>query len=130
MSWHGVHPELCRSLVSVTTDNSSRLCNSAGSFIYHHIKPEAFHFGFDEVEIDGKAVMVADPEKAVLDYFYAQGGEWTAGRIEAQRLEGDDLNLARLSEYAHAYNSPRVARAARRLAALMRKEQEGYHVVV
>jgi predicted transcriptional regulator of viral defense system len=43
--------------------------NDRGTYSYRKIKPE-FYFGFDIVEIDGKPIQMAHPEKALIDFLY------------------------------------------------------------
>ena len=43
--------------------------NDRGIFSYRKIKPE-FYFGFDTLEIDGKPIQMANPEKALIDFLY------------------------------------------------------------
>jgi predicted transcriptional regulator of viral defense system len=43
--------------------------NDRGVYSYRKIKPE-FYFGFDTLEIDGKPIKMANPEKALIDFLY------------------------------------------------------------
>lgn len=43
--------------------------NDRGVYSYRKIKPE-FYFGFETLEIDGIAIHIANPEKALIDFLY------------------------------------------------------------
>ena len=43
--------------------------NDRGVYSYRKIKPE-FYFGFETLEIDGKPIHIANPEKALIDFLY------------------------------------------------------------
>ena len=43
--------------------------NDRGVYSYRKIKPE-FYFGFETLEIDGKPIQMANPEKALIDFLY------------------------------------------------------------
>jgi predicted transcriptional regulator of viral defense system len=43
--------------------------NNRGTYSYRKIKPE-FYFGYDTIEIDGRPIQMANPEKALIDFLY------------------------------------------------------------
>jgi hypothetical protein len=63
---------------SVTTRKTNKFSTPLGDFDYHRIKPEIFGFGYMLENMDanksdsGKSrkIMVATPQKAILDFFY------------------------------------------------------------
>jgi hypothetical protein len=91
---------------------------AAGDFWFRHVKPSWF-FGYRELSVAGARARVATPEKALLDLVYLSPGEFTAERIEGLRLQDlERLDLAELWRIAEASGSPRLHRAAERVAAL------------
>src|SRR3989338_11031226 len=63
LSLDGIIPEMVFSYTFVTTKKTCRFRTDAGDFIFHKIKREAYT-GFDPVYLE------AEPEKALVDYFY------------------------------------------------------------
>jgi predicted transcriptional regulator of viral defense system len=57
------------SIQAITKHKTVIYHNDRGTYSYRKIKPE-FYFGFDTVEIDGKPIQMANPEKALIDYMY------------------------------------------------------------
>ncbi len=57
------------SIHAITKHKTVVYHNDRGVFSYRKIKPE-FYFGFDTVEIDGKPIQMANPEKALIDFLY------------------------------------------------------------
>lgn len=58
-----------KSIQAITKHKTVIYHNDRGIYSYRKIKPE-FYFGFDTVEIDGKAIQLAQPEKALIDFLY------------------------------------------------------------
>jgi predicted transcriptional regulator of viral defense system len=70
LSFYGIIPE---SVVQTTSVSSLKTCNfenSIGSFSYKNIKEQNF-FGFRNLTFNGnKTILLATPEKAILDLLY------------------------------------------------------------
>lgn len=113
---HGLIPEEVTLVQSVTTGRTTQFPTSIGDFQYRHIKTNRF-FGYGETAVAHGRALVAVPEKALLDTVYFSKGEFTNKRIEEIRLQDlDRLDLNRLTEFADRLESPRLTRAARKLA--------------
>lgn len=69
LAFYGLIPEMVYGLTSVTPKTTRRFKNKFGAFIYRHIKPSLF-FGYKEIKNDATAYLIAEPEKALLDYLY------------------------------------------------------------
>ncbi|MGB9613595.1 MAG: type IV toxin-antitoxin system AbiEi family antitoxin domain-containing protein [Candidatus Margulisiibacteriota bacterium] len=65
LSIYGIIPEMVYSITSVTPKVTRRFKNKFGNFVYRHVKPLLF-FGYHE----NQGILLADPEKALLDYLY------------------------------------------------------------
>ena len=57
------------SIHAITKHKTVVYYNHRGTFSYRKIKPE-FYLGFDTIEIEGKAIQMANPEKALIDFLY------------------------------------------------------------
>lgn len=69
LSFYGFIPEIVYAYVSVTGKTNRKFTNKFGNFIYRHIKSELF-WGYREVKTENWRYLIAEPEKAVLDYLY------------------------------------------------------------
>jgi predicted transcriptional regulator of viral defense system len=58
-----------KSIHAITKHKTVIYHNDRGIYSYRKIKPE-FYFGFDTIEIDGRPIQMANPEKALIDFLY------------------------------------------------------------
>ncbi|AKJ64545.1 type IV toxin-antitoxin system AbiEi family antitoxin domain-containing protein [Kiritimatiella glycovorans] len=112
LSWYGLIPEMTAQYTAVTTRRPRTFENPYGRYRYRHLKRSAF-FGYRSVETGGASVLMAHPEKALLDLWYLDSGEWTLERMESMRFQNTEVvDSARLEAFARQYDSPRLRRAA------------------
>jgi len=107
----------CPEFTSVTARPAKVFENSFGRYSYTTF-PRDLLFGTRTETIGGRPVRVACPEKALLDYWFIEGGEWDEGRIKGAGLnnaglDGGALDLERLEALAARAGRPRLARATR-----------------
>lgn len=111
MSFLGLIPEKATVYTSVTTRKSALFNNPLGTFRYRHIKPTAF-FGYHAIELSGAKILMAEPEKALLDFWHAERGHWTYDRMAEMRFQNTgQIDDTRLRRYAERFRSPRLMQA-------------------
>lgn len=88
LAWYGFIPEIVYAYTSVSARITRTFENAWGRFIYRHVKSELF-WGYVEVKTDHGPYLLAEPEKALLDYFYLN-----LARINSE----DDFDSIRLNE--------------------------------
>lgn len=120
LSFHGVIPEAVPLYTSVTPRGTKRFENSWGRFIYRSIVQKLFS-GYLIERIMGFPIRIAGPEKALLDLWYLETGEWTEERMESMRFEAGAVSLPNLVSLTKATEIPRLIRAA----AAFRRYAEG-----
>ena len=124
LAFHGLIPERAAWLTSVTPRVPRRFQNPFGLFEYRNLKPAAF-FGFRTVNHGRTSILVAEPEKALLDHWHLTPGEWSRTRLEEMRYQNvEGVDVDRLRSYAARFRSPRLLRAVEgwlQLTALMAK---------
>ena len=109
----------------MTTRPPQRFENPFGLFDYRNIKQASF-FGYRTVRDGTVDILVADPEKALLDHWHLNEGEWTDGRLEEMRYQNAErVDAERLRAYAARYRSPRLERAVGQWMAFATAAQEG-----
>jgi len=127
LSWYNLIPEMIASTTSVTTRKTNKFSTPLGSFDYHSIKPELFGFGYVLENIDssgkvtGRKIMVATPQKAILDFFYINSYYKTENDIEDLRLNESELANyinPRFYMYLEKYQSIALDRRIRKLTKL------------
>ncbi|MFZ2970412.1 MAG: hypothetical protein WA063_04655 [Minisyncoccia bacterium] len=69
LSHYGFIPEMVYSITAVTGKTTRTVGNKFGKFIYRSVKPSLF-FGYKVIETKSGKYLLAEPEKALLDYFY------------------------------------------------------------
>jgi len=111
LSWYSVIPEKTTLYTSVTTRPTRTFENQLGVFRYRTLQKRLF----DSYRIDtilSQEVRLATPEKALLDLWYLESGEWTEERMESFRFEPRVIATPVLIQLAQASGIPRLVRAA------------------
>ena len=125
LGFYDLIPERVHWLTSVTTRPPQRFENPFGLFDYRNIKQASF-FGYRTVRDGTVDILVADPEKALLDHWHLNEGEWTDGRLEEMRYQNvERVDAERLRAYAARYRSQRLERAVGQWTAITTAAQEG-----
>ncbi len=125
LGYYDLIPERVIWLTSVTPRVPRRFENPFGVFDYRNLKRDAF-FGYLTVQYGREDVVVAEPEKALLDHWHLTPGEWTFARLTEMRYQHMDRVAAeKLHAYAERFHSPRLGRAVGRLLALAAEEERG-----
>jgi predicted transcriptional regulator of viral defense system len=124
LSWHGIIPEKAVIMTSVSPKPPATYDNTFGSYRYRSIK-QALFWGYKKESIMGADVRIATPEKALIDLWHLEHGEWDEERLESMRIETRALDVAQVAEHASRSGSPRLLRAASALARLASSSMEG-----
>ena len=91
LAFHGLIPESIVQITSVTTLKTANLQNQFGAFTYKTIKPQCF-FGYDHLSfLKERSLLMAKPEKALLDLLYLYPFYQTGDELKALRLDKDLL---------------------------------------
>ncbi|MCX6719484.1 MAG: type IV toxin-antitoxin system AbiEi family antitoxin domain-containing protein [Candidatus Taylorbacteria bacterium] len=105
-------PEMVPNITSITTKTTRTFTNGDVTYFYKHIKPE-FFFGYVPVVKENLKYLIAEPEKALLDYIYFHQDrfdidgdmeEWRLDRIEVK----ESVDLAKLKKYAAVFQSSKM----------------------
>jgi multidrug efflux pump subunit AcrB len=66
-------------------------------------------------QVDRGTILVAHPEKALLDHWHLSAGEWTSDRLAEMRYQNMKVVIqSRLRDYAARFKRPRLDRAVER----------------
>ncbi len=107
LSWYNLIPEMIVSTTSVTTRKTNKFSTPLGNYDYHRIKPELFGFGYSLEDMDAsgtsksRKIMVATPQKAILDFFYINSFYSSGKDMEDLRLNETELAKTINEEFYH-----------------------------
>ncbi|WP_176231845.1 type IV toxin-antitoxin system AbiEi family antitoxin domain-containing protein [Candidatus Hakubella thermalkaliphila] len=99
LSYHHLIPETVYTITSATTKPTREFEALDKIYHYYKIKREAF-LGYEPKKIDGVTVLIAEPEKALVDYLYFVSLKKKALN---ERLTTKNLNRRKVLEYAEAF---------------------------
>ena len=91
LSWHHFIPEGVYTIQNITTRKTIIYETPIGSFQYRSIKP-SLYFGYHVARTNGVPKLIAEPEKAILDFLYLSPRIETMADMEGLRLNSIELN--------------------------------------
>jgi len=116
LKYYGFIPEEIFQITSVGTKKMTRFQTGIGNFIYHHIKP-SLYWGYRLVDFGRQNFLLADPEKAVLDYLYLHPYLKTEGDFTEMRINTDEfkeqINLEKFQRYLEAFRNKQLSKRAK-----------------
>jgi predicted transcriptional regulator of viral defense system len=130
LAHYGLIPEHVPVTISITAARPARWDTPLGVYRFHHVKLGMLR-GYRLIEVSpGQRAFVASSEKALLDLIYLQPGGDSPQYLQELRLQNlDRLNLDELEQQAGLAHSPKLSRAATRVADLARLESQEYEVL-
>jgi predicted transcriptional regulator of viral defense system len=113
LSYHGFIPEGVYMTSSVTTNRPTRLTMAGSLYAYSGLKNE-YYFGYELIETgqDQRKVRMADPAKALIDFFYLHPRYNTVPEILQLRLNenllSENLREEKLMQYLSRYQNRKL----------------------
>ena len=125
LAYYGMIPEHTPATMSVTTGRPEELNTPDGRFVFRHVKTALF-FGYVERDIaPGQKVVIATPEKALLDLFYLTPESDTLSYLEELRVEPSSVfNKGLFMDMAVRMKSVKVLRAVKLIGSVWCQNQE------
>lgn len=121
LSYYHLIPEGVYTTVSITTKKTITYDTSAGTFLYRSVKPDLF-FGYTINNSQAFPVLLAEPEKALLDLLYLNSKIRTIGDLEGMRLNlhalHEIISWEKLNTYAACFDSVVLTKRTRLLKKL------------
>jgi predicted transcriptional regulator of viral defense system len=106
LAFYGIIPEAVTQITAVSTLKTADFQNVFGDFSYQKVKPELF-FGYEQKPFGDRSVLLATPEKAILDLLYLYSFYNTEEEIANLRFDEyfmqHELNVNRLMEFAERF---------------------------
>lgn len=108
LSFHHIIPEQSFTITAITTLKTIEYNTPKGIFSYKTIKPNLF-FGYTIIlQKKGRSVLIAEPEKALLDFLYLNFSLDNTDAIEALRLNKEilkSLDIKKMELYLQYSNN-------------------------
>ncbi len=117
LAYYQMIPETVYQVTSVTTAKPVQHVSAEGVFTFRHVQPALF-FGFKTIRDErGFEVLIAEPEKALLDFIYLNPLQFPRDDAEvfaqSYRLSAEGiLHRRRLMDYAARFSSKKLQRVA------------------
>lgn len=104
LSLYSIIPEVAVNITSITTRPTREFRNIYGLFIYRSLKKNAF-IGYHIIRYEGYKVLIADKEKALVDFLYFKKGmriDFDEERLNREILK--KINWKKAIGYAKLFN--------------------------
>lgn len=107
LKYYGFIPEEIFQITSVSTKKATHFETPLGNFSYRHLKPSLF-WGYRLFNFKRQKLLLAEPEKAVLDYFYLHPALKTVQDFEELRINHDEwtqiIDLEKFQKYLEYFD--------------------------
>jgi predicted transcriptional regulator of viral defense system len=111
LAYHHLIPEAVYEITSITTRTTRRFEALNHVFTYHHVAPTAFT-GYRAETIGGKVILIAEPEKALVDSLYFTN---LGKLVLPERLDASILDKERMLMWSRLYHRPDLVKTAETL---------------
>jgi predicted transcriptional regulator of viral defense system len=115
----GIIPEAIYTITSVTTKATRKFKTLDLVFTYRKIKKQAFS-GYRPEKINGSVILIAEPEKALVDYLYFIDLE---KREPNERIDLKKLSKKKVFQYASLFKRKSLDKLIKKVYAKSRKPQ-------
>ena len=126
LSYYHMIPESVYGLTSATSRKTMVFETELGDFIYHTVRPRLL-FGYKLVNYSGKKFKIAEPEKALLDYFYLNTSIRSEDDFAGMRIGKDQyfaqVDETRLVAYLNEFQQTSLAKRVRNFMRYMKNAQ-------
>jgi predicted transcriptional regulator of viral defense system len=114
LSRHGLIPEIIYNCTAVTTRKTMTITNDFGVFIYRSIRKDLF-FGYNKINEKANFYLLAEPEKALLDYLYLNSSKINnpddISELRLNEVVLNELDKKKINEYLKIFKNKKLKRA-------------------
>lgn len=107
LSHHGLIPEAVFANTSVTSKGTRSYRLPQGNFTYQHL-PSHLFFGYNHIQDSPLSYNLAEPEKALLDFFYLNPSIKNSKDLSELRLNLEPLDWPKLKIYLAVFKHERL----------------------
>lgn len=117
LAHYNLIPEAVYGITSVSSRKTNHFVTAFGEFIYRQIKPQLM-FGYRLVSYRNHNFKIAEPEKAILDYFYLNAQLNAEEDFAGLRINGEEFkeqtSTDKLQRYLTAFDNKRLEKRIKR----------------
>lgn len=117
---YGLIPEAVYSIQAISSRKTIRFSTDLGMFQYRNLKPE-WYFGYTILRLSDQPVLIAEPEKALLDLLYLNHMISSKEDLQALRLNPmlmKELDWKKLEFYAELFQKSVLDKKVKNLKSL------------
>jgi len=115
LKYYGLIPEEVFQITSVSTKKTLEFDTPIGNFGYRHISPKLF-WGYKLIKTGSSKFLIADVEKAILDYLYLNPNLKTVDDFEGIRINSDSfaeyVDMKKFQKYLKAFDKIALSKRA------------------
>jgi predicted transcriptional regulator of viral defense system len=108
LKYYGLIPEEIFQITSISTNKTNIFHNNIGRFSYRKIK-ESLFWGYHFIINSNKKILIADAEKAILDYLYLHSELKTENDFKELRINtnsfNENIDLDKLNKYLSKFKN-------------------------
>lgn len=124
--WHsGLIPEAAFTIQAISSRKTIQFSTDLGVFNYRNLKPELY-FGYTILRLEDQPILIAEPEKALLDLLYLNHTISTKQDLEALRLnpvQMSELDWEKLDVYRKLFHKSVLDKKVKILKTLYQNDQ-------
>lgn len=114
LSSYGIIPDITHAITAITTKTTRTFTNDYGKYIYRNLQSKLF-FGYTVHTTSHGKYLLAEPEKALLDYLYLNLGrldnEDDIGELRLNYHEiTTTINIEKLHRYSELFQNKKLQR--------------------
>ncbi len=106
---YGIIPEAVTQITSITSLKTASFTNQSGTYVYRSVREDLMFGYIARPMADGRSLLFASPEKAIIDLLYLYPFYNTTREMEELRLDDyflhEELKIDRLIEYSDRFKN-------------------------
>lgn len=115
LRYYNFIPEIVPSITSVSTKKTQSFIGEVGTFRYHRLHPSRF-WGYQLIKYQWRPILIAEPEKALLDYLYYhtemdETAAFAERRIDIPQVR-ETIDLQKFSAYSLQFDQQALQQRA------------------
>lgn len=117
LSFYNMIPESVVEITSITLRKNKQFDTPVGRFSYRYLTAKKYAYGITQIDIEGRNVLIAIPEKALCDMLIMKAPrldsidemqEYLDNNLRLERRHLEKMNLRSLTAIASCYQHPNI----------------------
>ena len=125
LRFYNLIPEEVFQITSVSTKKTTNFETTIGNFSYRHISPRLF-WAYQWIPFGKQKILIAEPEKALLDYLYLHvdlktGNDFIEMRVNKESFF-EQINIKKFHTYLAAFENKSLATRAQTFLSIIQND--------